>query len=81
MIGCIHIDPYLMIPTFIFKGDNVELGYWQSLLLIITSNVKTDLPNRRSGTKNLDRNLAILEIITFNVKMIALSILIAHYDC
>lgn len=65
-----------MIPTLMFRRDIVELCYWLSLLLlfIITLNVKTDLPNRRPGTKILDINLDSLEIIiiTLNVKMIVL---------
>lgn len=72
-----------MIPTFMFKGDNVEPGYWQSLLLllIITSAVKTDLPNGRTSTKILDKNLKSSEIIviTVNVMMIVVLILIVHY--
>lgn len=82
MIGHIHIDPYLMIPTFMFKGDNVGPGYWRSLLLllIITSNMKADLPNRRTSTEILDKNLKSSEIIikTVNFMMILLFIIIAY---
>lgn len=74
-----------MFSTVTFNGDNIEPGDWQSLLLLlfITSNVKAHLPNRRSSTQILYKNLKSSEfiIITINVMMIVLLLFIVTIDC
>lgn len=79
MIGYIHIDPYLMIPTFMFEGDNVGPGYWQSLLLIITSNVKADLPNRRTSTEILECSEIIIKTVNFMMILLQITIVYCYH--